>query len=277
MKKKYLFNKILCYCFLIIALIIALFPVYWMLNTSLKTNSEIYQSIPTYFPHILSFDGYKELFWETPFFRCMKNSLITGLTVSIFTIFICMLGAYSLTRMKVKGGSLFTKGILYSYLIPRNLTLIPIFLIVSKLGLLNSLKSLIFVYPGITIPYTMWMLIAYFQKVPKELEEAALIDGCNRTQVMFKIFYPLALPGILSTFIFCFTLCYNEFQLALVLISDSTYKTFPVMLSDFMIDDVFAWGPLMGGSFLACVPVLILYTWSNTKIKGGVMAGAVKM
>ena len=277
MKKKVILNKIVCYSCLLIVLVVALFPVYWMLNTALKTNAEIYQSVPTYYPHNLSLDGFRKLFHETSFLASMKNSLSVALVVSVLSIFFCMLAAYALTRMQVKGGGAFSKAILYSYLVPRNLTLLPVYMLVAGMGLVGSLKGLMLIYPSFTIPYTMWMLIAYFKTVPKELEEAALIDGCNRFQVMFKIFYPLALPGIISTFIFAFTLCWNEYQYSLVMITDSTYKTFPVMLSDFMIDDVYAWGPLMGGSFLACIPVLLLYTLSNTRINGGITAGAVKM
>lgn len=277
MKKKYIINRIVCYGCLLIVLVVSLFPVYWMLNTALKTNAEIYQSVPTYYPKNISFAGFRALFFETTFLSSMKNSLLVALVVSLTSIFFCMLAAYALTRMQVKGGRSFSKAILYSYLVPRNLTLLPVYMLVASVGALGSLKSLILVYPSFTIPYTMWMLIAYFKTVPKELEEAALIDGCNRLQVMFKIFYPLALPGIISTFIFAFTLCWNEYQYSLVMITDSAYKTFPVMLSDFMIDDVYAWGPLMGGSFLACIPVLLLYTLSNSRINGGITAGAVKM
>lgn len=276
MKKKQGAFNILKYILLISVIVIALFPVYWMINTSFKADTEIYLKNPTFFPKNFVTDAYYELFFETPFLRCIWNSTYVSVIVSALSIFFSMLASYSITRMHVKGSKIISKCVLYTYLMPRNLLFIPLFMLVSALGLSGSTESLILIYPTFTIPYAMWMMIAYFKTVPMELEEAALIDGCSRWQVMFKIFFPLTIPGIVSTFIFCFTMSWNDYLYALIMLTDSASKTFPLMLTSLMIDDVFAWGPLMAGSVLSCVPVLVLYSFSSTKITGGLTTGAVK-
>lgn len=276
MRRKMRLNQTLCYIVLVLVIVLALFPVYWMLNTSFKTDTEIYLKIPTFFPKEFVTKAYHTLFFDTPFLQSIRNSFIVSVAVSIFTIFFSMLASYAIARMKVRGSGLISRCVLYTYLMPRNLLFIPLYMLVARFGLSGKTGSLLLVYPTFTIPYAMWMMIAYFKTVPRELEESALIDGCNRWQVMFKIFFPLTVPGIVSTFIFCFTLCWNEYLYALVMITDSASKTFPIMLSDMMIDDMFAWGPLMAGSVLSCVPVLLLYSLSSTQITGGITSGAVK-
>lgn len=276
MKSKQRVFDIVKYILLTCVVVIALFPVYWMINTSFKTDTEIYLKNPTFFPKNFVTDAYYELFLETPFLRCIWNSTYVSIIVSALSIFFSMLASYSITRLRVRGSKMLSKCVLYTYLMPRNLLFIPLFMLVSALGISGSTGSLILIYPTFTIPYAMWMMIAYFKTVPKELEEAALIDGCSRWQVMFKIFFPLTIPGIVSTFIFCFTMCWNDYLYALVMITDSASKTFPLMLTSLMIDDVFAWGPLMAGAVLSCIPVLILYSFSSTRLTGGLTAGAVK-
>lgn len=276
MKKKQKVIDLFQYIMLALVIIVALFPVYWMINTSFKTDTEIYLKNPTFFPKNFVTDAYYELFVDTPFLRCIWNSTYVSLIVSALSIFFSMLASYSITRLHVKGSKTISKCVLYTYLMPRNLLFIPLFMLVSAMGISGSTGSLILIYPTFTIPYAMWMMIAYFKTVPMELEEAALIDGCSRWQVMFKIFFPLTIPGIVSTFIFCFTMSWNDYLYALIMITDSASKTFPLMLTSLMIDDVFAWGPLMAGSVLSCVPVLVLYSFSSVKITGGLTAGAVK-
>lgn len=276
MRKKQRAVHFIQYILLAVVIVIALFPVYWMINTSFKTDTEIYLKTPTFFPKNFVTDAYYELFTETPFLQCIWNSTYVSVIVSVLTIFFSMLASYSITRLNVKGSKVISKCVLYTYLVPRNLLFVPLFMLISAIGMSGTTGSLILVYPTFTIPYAMWMMIAYFKTVPMELEEAALIDGCSRWQVMFRIFFPLTIPGIVSTFIFCFTMSWNDYLYALIMITDSANKTFPLMLTSLMIDDVFAWGPLMAGSVLSCVPVLILYSVSSTKITGGLTAGAVK-
>ena len=269
-------SKFVTYAVAAVLIIFCLFPIYWMLITSLKTSTEIYKIIPTFWPKKLTFEGYYELFVEKGFLKNVWNSLLVSLIVSFGSIAVSMPAAYAIARIIFKGRNNISKGILISYLMPRTVLFIPLYLLVTKIGLSNSLWGLILVYPTITIPYATWMMISYFQSIPYDIEEAAIIDGCSRTQAMLKVCFPLAKPGIVSTLIFSYTLCWSEYLYALVIINKADYKTIPLALADMVVGDVYAWGPLMGGSLIASIPVIIIYLISNRNLVGGLTAGGVK-
>ena len=235
-------SKFVTYAVAAVLIIFCLFPIYWMLITSLKTSTEIYKIIPTFWPKKLTFEGYYELFVEKGFLKNVWNSLLVSLIVSFGSIAVSMPAAYAIARIKFKGRKNISKGILISYLMPRTVLFIPLYLLVTKIGLSNSLWGLILVYPTITIPYATWMMISYFQSIPYDIEEAAIIDGCSRTQAMLKVCFPLAKPGIVSTLIFSYTLCWSEYLYALVIINKADYKTIPLALADMVVGDVYAWG-----------------------------------
>lgn len=264
------------YLVLAIFLVFSLFPIYWMLNTSLKSDTEIYEKVPTFFPREVKLDAYHKLFFETTFPRALLNSILLATVVSLVTIFVCMLASYAITRTKMRGSAAMSRGVLYTYLLPRTMLFIPLYMLAVKMGINNSLFGLGLIYPTFTIPYAMWMLIAYFKTVPKEVEEAAVMDGCGPWKIMFKVFFPLVIPGIVSTLIFCFTLCWNEYLYSVIMINDSAYKTFPTMLSELIVDDVFAWAPLMAGSLISCIPILVVYSFSSKNLTGGFTSGSVK-
>lgn len=276
MKIKYKLNNAAIYALLAVLLIFALFPVYWMINTSFKTNEEIYLRVPTFWPQDFVFAAYGKLLKETMYLISIRNSLFVSIIVSLFSIIISMLAAYSIARLKIKGRTAISRSVLYTYLLPKTLLFIPLYMMASLLNVNNSMWGLLILYPTFTIPYAMWMLIVYFKTIPKEMEESAMVDGCGPVRTMLSIFFPLVIPGIISTFIFCFTLCWNEYLYAFITISNSSWKTFPLMLTDFMTDDVYAWGPLMAGSALSCVPVLLIYTFSSKHLVTGITMGAVK-
>lgn len=266
----------IAYLVLTIFLVFSLFPIYWMLNTSLKSNAEIYEKVPTFFPREIRVDAYKRLLFETGFPRALWNSVLIASVVSLMTIFVSMLASYAITRTNLKGRFFMSRCVLYTYLLPRTMLFIPLYMLAVKLGINNSLFGLGIIYPTFTIPYAMWMLIAYFKTVPKEVEEAAVIDGCGPWKLMFQVFFPLVVPGIVSTLIFCFTLCWNEYLYSLIMINDSAFKTFPTMLSELIVDDIFAWAPLMAGSLISCIPILVVYTFSSKNLTGGFTDGSVK-
>jgi multiple sugar transport system permease protein len=275
-KRRIKTGQIIIYIGLAVFLVLALFPIYWMLNTSLKTSSEIYSKVPTFFPQNISFDEYAHLLFKTTFLRSLLNSMVIALGVSVVTIFVCMIASYSIARLKVKGKRIMSRSVLYTYLMPRTLLFIPLYMLAVQIGINNSVIGLALIYPTFTIPYAMWMLIAYFKTVPAEIEEAAMIDGCGPLRTMFRIFFPMVIPGIISTMIFCFTLCWNEYLYSLIMISESAAKTFPVMLSELMVDDVYAWGALMAGSVISCLPIIAIYAFASKNVTGGLTAGSVK-
>jgi multiple sugar transport system permease protein len=269
-------QQIVLYLTLTILLLLALFPIYWMLNTSFKTDGEIYRQIPTFWPNKWVFTSYMALFFKTGFMAFLKNSMVVSCIVSVLSVFFSMLAAYAIARINFKGKGIFSKLILYAYLMPRSIMYIPLYMITIFLGCSNTLKGLILVYPTIIVPYATWMLIAYFKSIPNELEEAAFIDGCSRSMAMFYIIYPLAAPGIISTLVFSFTLCWGEYLYALTIISDKIYKTIPLGLTDLIQDDIFAWGQLAAGAILASVPIVLMYMLASKYITGGLTVGSVK-
>lgn len=276
MNNRSLSKKILIYLVLIVMLIFALFPIYWMFITSFKTQAEVYSAIPIFWPKEFNFSSYKTLIYNTKFLVNIKNSLIVSLLVSIISILVSSLAAYAISRLKFRGRSTMSRSILYAYLMPKSVLFIPLYILVTTLALNNSLYALVLIYPTITIPYATWMLISYFKSIPKEIEEAAIVDGCSKFGSMIRIVFPLASPGIIATFIFSFTLCWCEYLYALVIISDTLNKTITLGLSDMVVGDIFAWGPLMGGSIIASIPVVIIYTLSSNFLVSGLTLGGVK-
>lgn len=270
------FQQTLLYLILAVMVVCALFPIYWMLNTSLKLPQEVYNIAPTYFPKRVVFTAYQQLVDKFQFLVNIKNSVIVSVVVSVFSILVSMLAAYAISKLQFKGRGMISKLILYAYLMPHAVLFIPLYIFVTTMGLSNSIWGLIVIYPTITIPYATWMLISYFGSIPVAIEEAAMIDGCSRLEAMVKIVFPLAAPGIAATAIFAFTLCWSEYLYALVVISDSAQKTVTLGLSDMVVGDVFSWGPLMGGSIVASIPVVIMYLVSSRYLVGGMTLGSVK-
>ena len=268
--------KIASILFIIICLLAALFPVYWMFNTSLKTQSEVYRRIPTFFPQNISLEGYKYLFQRTPYFNSLKNSLILSLSSALFSIFIAFPASYAVARICFKGRAFISRAILFTYLIPTSVLYIPLFMFISKLKIPDSILRLALIYPTFTIPYVTWMLIPHISCVPKVIEEAAIVDGCERLTVMYKIIFPLVMPGIISTFVFAFSMCWGEYLYALVNISNTKSKTFPLIISGLIYGDIYPWGQIMAGAIIACFPIIIIYLFAAKFLVSGVTAGSVK-
>lgn len=276
MEKNAIGKQIVVYATLAVLLVFALFPLYWMFNTSFKSNGEIYNMTPTFWPKDFTATAYEKLLTEKNFLVNIKNSLVVSLIVAFVSIIVSMLAAYAISKLRFRGRKLISRGILYAYLMPRAVLFIPLYMLVSSIGLNNSIYGLMLIYPTITIPYATWMLISYFKSIPVEIEEAAMIDGCSRARTMLSIIFPLAAPGIAATFIFAFTLCWSEYLYALVVVTKGADKTITLGLSDMIVGDVFAWGPLMGGSIIASIPVIIMYLFTSKYMVSGMTVGGVK-
>lgn len=275
MRRKSALRSVLLHALAITMTIGALFPIYWMFNTSLKTNAEIYQLTPTFWPKKPSFKSYEKLI-DNDFLVNIGNSVVVSLVVAVVSVFVSMLAAYAISRTRFAGKRIMSRSVLYAYLMPRAALFIPLYLLVTLLGLGNTLGGLMLIYPTFTIPYATWILIPYFNSVPLALEESAAIDGASRWQSMWKITFPLAAPAIAATTVFSFTLCWSEYLYALVMISDADVKTVPLALADMVVGDVYAWGPLMAGALVASVPVTIMYLIANRYMVSGLTMGSVK-
>lgn len=269
--------KIISRLFIAVCLIVSLFPIYWMINTSFKGQAEIYSKIPTWFPQTPTLESYDALLTKTAFLNGLKNSLIVASFVSIFSIVVAYPAAYTLARLKFKGKKIYSKAILFTYLLPTSILYIPLYIFVSKVGLTDNILGLMLIYPTFTLPYVAWILIPHIASIPYDLEEAAIMDGCTRFRTMYQIIFPLALPGIISTTIFAFAMCWGEYLYALVNVTSTSMQTFPLIISGLIFGDMYPWGQLMAGAIVACVPILIIYMLASSSLVGGQTAGGVKM
>jgi len=259
-------------------LIFALFPFYWMAITSLKSNQELYN--PQVMPLIVhhpTLKHYVDLLGETDFLIWTWNTmLVATVSTAISLVFGTML-AYPLARMNFPGSALVSFAVAATYLVPQPLLFIPMAEIIERMGLGNTLTSVMLTYPTLLIPFCAWLLMGYFKSVPRELEDAARIDGASRLQTMFLVFLPLCKPGFISAGIFAFTLAQNEFLYALIFLTDTSVRTVPVgAIAELIRGDVFYRGQLMAAALLGSIPVAIIYSFFVEHYVAGLTAGAVK-
>ncbi len=260
-------------------LVLAAFPFYWMLITALKTNPDLYnvQNIPFWFNEPPTLEHFRYLFEQTLFLRWLLNSLIIGVCVVAITLVTALPAGYSLARLGGKRGEAIGIDIFLTYLVPTTLLFLPLSRIITMIGLQNSLWSLVVVYPTFTIPFCTWLLMGFFKTIPREVEEAAIVDGCSLLGCFFKMVVPLSVPGILTVIIFTFTLTMQEFVYALTFISASSQK--PITLgvaTDLVRGDIFYWGELMAGALIASIPVAIAYNLFLDRFIAGITGGAIK-
>lgn len=275
MKSRRRLMRVLAYVLLAIMLVIALFPIYWILVTSLKPTAEIYRLVPTFWPEQITTAGYTNLLTRTKFLSWLRNSAAVSLVVALISLALSIFAAYGLARFRFRGRRTVGFMILVAYLMPPALLFIPLYIIVTRLGLAGSIVGLLLVYPTITIPYATWVLTSYFRSISIDMEEAALIDGCSRLGALRRVTLPLAAPGIVSTFIFAFTLCWSEYLYALVILSSAT-QTVPLGLSSLIVADVPRWNEIMAGAIITSVPVTIMYIAASRYIVSGLTLGGSK-
>jgi ABC-type glycerol-3-phosphate transport system permease component len=269
-------KQIIVYATIIFYLIVVLIPLYWMFRSSISENAEMYGTQVTFFPTQLTLTQFEQAIFKWQFGTFLGNSIAVGLITTFFTTVMATLAAYSLVRLRFPGKASLARSVLFVYLIPAGLLFIPLFMIMQRLGLLNSLWSLIISYQTFAIPFCTWMLIGYFKGIPPEMEEAAMIDGATRVQAMRLVLLPMAAPGLVAAGVFTFTLAWNEFLYALVFITSASFRTLPVGLAGLIRGDIYLWGPMMAGSVLAAIPVMVLYSLANRMLVQGLAAGAVK-
>ena len=246
---------------LFVLIIWTLAPLYWMVVTSLKVNSEIYGEQVTLWPLKPTFENYRVLFDETNFLIYFRNSVIVAVATTSLSLVCAALGAYALTRLHFPGRRFFARILVYSYLMPSSLLFIPLLIIVRGIGLQNTLEGLVFSYLGFTVPFCTWLLMGYFMSIPIELEESAMVDGCGRLGVLFRIVIPLTVPALAVVAFFSFTLSWNEFIYAMAFIQSGANKTVPVaILTELVTGDFYQWGALMAGSLLGSLPVALFYS-----------------
>ncbi|SMF83616.1 carbohydrate ABC transporter membrane protein 2, CUT1 family [Tistlia consotensis] len=263
---------------LLVFLFVLLFPFYWMVITTFKSNEELYDFkdfSPFWVVHPTLHNLHK-LFFETHYPIWLWNTMVVSVVATFLSLFCAVCAGYAIERLRFKGSRLVGMAIFLAYLVPPSILFIPLSTMVFSYGLFDSKFALILTYPTFLIPFCTWLLMGYFRSIPYELEECALIDGATRLQILVKIILPLAVPGLISAGIFAFTLSWNEFIYALTFISSTTNKTVPVgVVTELVEGDVYHWGSLMAGALMGSLPVAVLYSFFVEYYVSS-MTGAVK-
>ncbi|MGE5166423.1 MAG: carbohydrate ABC transporter permease [Sphingobacteriales bacterium] len=267
------------YFFLILFAIFFLTPPYYMIITSLKTDAEMAHMAtnPWFIFNGVTLDQYKLLLFGTDFLIFFKNTAIVTVCVVAITMVVSVLAAFALSRMRFWGSTVMATGIFLTYLIPDTLLFIPMFQIVKSIGLLNSYWGMVLVYPTLTVPFCTWIMIGYFQSIPRELDEAALIDGAGHMQMLWRIFIPVALPGIIAATIFAFTVSWAAFVYPMTFLYSADQQVLTVgTVTSLIKADVYKWGMLMAGALVAAAPPLVIYAFLMDYYIAGLTAGATK-
>jgi multiple sugar transport system permease protein len=264
------------YAFLVTLLLLVLFPFYWMLITSFKTEDQMRSLVSMFWPKPFALENYWQLLGKTEFVSWYGNSIVVAVSSTFVATAIGTIGAYALARLRFLGRGFMASATLITYLVPPSILFIPLYAQIKNMGMANSLAGLIAAYPSFTVPFVTWLLMGYFESIPEELEEAAMIDGATRFGAFYRVVLPLAAPGVLAAALYAFTQAWNEFLYALVFITDARLRTLPVGLASFITGDVYGWGYLMSGAVLTTLPVIAAYIYLQKYMVEGLTAGSVK-
>ncbi|MET8683014.1 carbohydrate ABC transporter permease [Streptomyces sp. NPDC004732] len=258
-------------------LVFLAFPFLWLISTAFKPARELGSLHPTWIPKDPTLDNFRQAFDEQPLLRAAGNSLIAALSAALIAVVIATPMAYVMARHRNRVAKAATGWVVISQAFPFVLIIIPLFLILKNLHLINSLLGLIMVYVVWSLPFALWMLVGYVRAVPTELEEAAAVDGASKVRTFVSVVAPLLAPGIVATAMFAFITAWNEFFFALVLLKTPEKQTLPVILNRFIgTEGVADLGPLAAAAFLATIPSLVIFAIIQKRITGGMLAGAVK-
>ena len=256
--------------------VLVLFPFYWMTITSFKSEDQMRSLVSMFWPSPAVLENYWQLLTKTDFIAWYGNSAIVAVSSTFAATAVGTIGAYALARLKFMGRAFMSSAVLITYLVPPSILFIPLYAQIRTFGLSDSLAGLIATYPSFTVPFVTWLLMGYFESIPIELEEAAMIDGATRFGAFRRVILPLAAPGVLAAALYAFTQAWNEFLYALVFITKVKLRTLPVGLSTFITGDVYGWGYLMAGAVLTTIPVIAVYIYLQKYMVDGLTAGSVK-
>lgn len=251
------------------------FPIYWTVNTAFKPEGDILKTPVAYFPDQFTFDNFVSAWNDVGFETYFGNSIYVGFFTVVVTVILSLLAGYAMARYNFKGKRVFMLAMLMTQFIPRSMLVIPLFIIFSKLGLISNPLSLILIYTAVQVPFNAILMSGFIADIPRELEEAAAMDGATRLQTITKILFPVLLPGIVATSVNIFVYAWNEFLLGLMLTNNQAKFTLPVGLSFMMGEFNINYGALAAGSVIALIPSIILFGFAQKHLVNG-MGGAVK-
>lgn len=274
-KQSFLKRFLTLYLPLILILLFILFPFYWTFITSVKPEEELYGAV-TYFPMSVTWQNYKDLFTTTVnFFSAMKNSFIVATMTTIVSLTASTLAAYAFSRYRFKGRRILMAAFLSNNMFPTVLLLIPLYSIMRQLGLLYTPWALVLAYTTFTLPFSVWLLNGFMNDLPMSLEEAALVDGCNRRMAFFKIVLPILGPSLVATGVYIFMTSWNEYTFA-VMFTNNASRTIPVALKSLIGQLGVDWGLLTSGGIITIIPVCIMFFFAQKRLVEGLTSGAVK-
>ncbi|WP_129113733.1 carbohydrate ABC transporter permease [Halegenticoccus tardaugens] len=272
------FERAVFYLALVLTLLVSLFPFYWMVLTSITPENAIYTLPPSLLPGELTLQHYRSIFSpETfPFVTYFVNSFIVSVITGVLSVIVATFGAYSFARLKYSGRGLFSRGVLLVYMFSGILLVVPLFQIVVWLGLVDTLDSLVITYLVQTLPVSLYMLGNYFRSVPPEIEEAAMMDGYSRLEVIFRITLPLSAPAIVAVFIYTFMIAWNEYLFASIFLQNQAQFTLPIGLEALSSGFHQVWGQIMAASILTSVPIIVLFVYLEKYMVEGLTFGSVE-
>lgn len=260
----------------IMLVLVCLFPFWWMVLSSVKTLRELYTVPPIWWPAAPTWENYRTVLFESNIPRYFLNSIIISVGSTALALVLAIFASYGFSRFNFKGKPLLQSFVLVGQLLPTAAIIVPLFVTLRVLNLVNTYWGLILVYMIITLPLSVWMLTSYFKNIPVELEEAAIIDGASRLECLFRITLPLSLPGLASVMVYAFVTTWNEFIFALCFATDSSVKTLPIGLAEFSTEFNTDWGAVMAASVVMTLPIAILFLSMQRLFVGGLTAGATK-
>lgn len=260
----------------LVALLVMVFPLYWMVNTSLKPTPEVFQSPPTFYSARWSFAAYEEVFRTRPMARYVLNSVIVSAGATVLSVVLAAFAAYGFTRFHIRGANVFLIFLLFTKMLPETLLIVPYFQAMSSLGLVNTYLALILAYSSFALPFSVWMLIGFFRSIPREIDEAAIVDGATRLQSFWRVILPLARPGLAAVALFTFIIAWNSYVWALVLTTSPDMFVLSVGITNLVGEYRVQWNELMAASVIGALPVMVLYAFLNRHLVSAITAGAVK-
>jgi multiple sugar transport system permease protein len=261
---------------LLVFLVYTLFPIYWTVNTAFKHNQDIMTFPLQYFPRKPTLQNFVQLWKNFQVYRYMLNSLIVAVGSSLLILFLSTLAGFSFARFKFKGKQLIMLVFLSVQMFPVVLLIVPLYITYSKIGLIDTLASLIITYGTFNLAFCTLTMRGFFFEVPKEIEECAMVDGCSRVGAIVRVTLPVVVPGLVATGIFAFLSAWNELMFAVMFLSSQAKMTLPIALSTFIGQYQIYWGPMCAGVLVALLPELLLFAYIQKYLIRGLAAGAVK-
>ena len=276
MKSRAMVGSAAAYVVSLLLVVFIGFPLLWMLVSSFKPAEQLFVSPPRLLPSTLTLDWYRNVMLQSDAPTYFRNSLVIGAATTAICLSIGTLAAYGATRFEFPGKRVFLIGALLSYVFPAIVLFVPIYMIINSLGLIDTLAGVVIAHTILTFPFALWMLRSFFIAIPREIDEAAWVDGASYFMTFVAIILPLALPGVFSVGVFVFVLSWNEYLFAGVLITSGSLKTIPVGISEFITSFDVRWGEIMAMGALATMPVIALFLSVQRFFLRGVIAGAIK-